>query len=72
MLALKRAMSNASWYIRFNAARSLEAFQLTYQDLGDVMDSGDRYAREILQYRLDVQQAQKERETQRGQEVVPV
>lgn len=72
VLALKRAMSNASWYIRFNAARSLETFQLTYQDLGDVMDSGDRYAREILQYRLDVQQTQKERETQRGQEAVPV
>lgn len=60
VLALKRAMSSASWYIRFNAAGSLEAFHLTYQDLGDVMDSGDRYAREILQYRLDVQQAQEE------------
>lgn len=62
VLALKRAMSDPSWYIRFNAARSLEAFHLTYRDLGDVMDSGDRYAREILQYRLDVQQAEKERE----------
>ena len=72
VLALKRAMSNASWYIRFNAAKSLEAFHLTYQDLGDVMDSGDRYAREILQYRLDVQQAQKERETPREKEVALV
>jgi hypothetical protein len=61
VLALKRAMSSASWYIRFNASRSLEAFHLTYQDLGDVMDGGDRYAREILQYRLDVQQAQEAR-----------
>lgn len=60
ILVLKKAMSNANWYIRFNAAKSLERFQLTYQDLGDVMDSGDRYAREILQYRLDVRQAQKQ------------
>lgn len=58
VLALKRSMSNANWYIRFNAAKSLEKFQLTYQDLGDVMDGGDRYAREILQYRLDVRKAQ--------------
>ena len=62
ILALKQAMSNSSWYIRFNASKSLEAFHLTYQELVDVMDSGDRYAREILQYRLDIQQAQKERE----------
>lgn len=75
VLALKRAMSNAGWYIRFNAAKSLESFQLAYQELGDVMDSGDRYAREILQYRLDVQQARAERETQakqEGQEAAPV
>lgn len=75
VLALKRAMSSASWYIRFNAAKSLEAFHLTYQDLGDVMDSGDRYAREILQYRLDIQQAQEERRAlkkQKEQEAAPV
>ncbi len=66
VLALKRAMNHSSWYIRFNASRSLESFHLTYEDLGDVMDGRDRYAREILQYQMDLQQAKKE------QEAVPV
>lgn len=69
ILALKRAMSSSSWYVRFNASKSLEAFRLTYQDLGDVMDSGDRYAREILQYRLDLRQAQEEQSSSEGREV---
>lgn len=60
VLVLKRAMSSANWYIRFNAAKSLEMLQLTYQELADVMDCGDRYAREILQYRLDIRQARKQ------------
>lgn len=61
VLALKRAMNNSSWYIRFNASKTLESFHLTYQELGDVMDGRDRYAREILQYQMDVQQAKEER-----------
>lgn len=60
VLALKRALGDANWYIRFNAAQSLERFGLTYLELADVMDSGDRYAREILQYRLDVRQTRQE------------
>lgn len=62
VLALKRAMNNSSWYIRFNASKTLESFHLTYQELGDVMDGRDRYAREILQYQMDVQQAKEDRE----------
>lgn len=57
--ALKRAMGSPSWYVRLNASKSLEAFHLTYRDLGDVMDGGDRYAREILQYRLDIESARR-------------
>lgn len=72
VLALKWAMGSASWYIRLNAARSLTSFHLTYQNLGDVMDSGDRYAREILQYRLDLQQAQQAPKEQERQEVALV
>lgn len=37
VLALKRSMSNANWYIRFNAAKNLEKFQLTYQELEDAI-----------------------------------
>ena len=72
VLALKWAMGSASWYIRLNAARSLTSFHLTYQNLGDVMDSGDRYARESLQYRLDLQQAQQAPKKQERQEVALV
>lgn len=56
---LKKALSSANWYVRFNAARSLESFQLTYLELSDVMESGDRYAREILQYRMDLENARR-------------
>lgn len=57
ILALKQALYSPNWYIRFNAAKSLERFHLTYLDLSDVMNSGDRYAREILQYQFDMQRA---------------
>ncbi|EJW93539.1 hypothetical protein EVA_18353, partial [gut metagenome] len=62
--ALKGAMNNPSWYIRLNAAKSLESFHLTYQDLIDVMDGKDRYAREILQYQMDLEQAKEEQEVE--------
>lgn len=62
VLALKKALSSAVWYVRFNAAKSLEAFHLTYMELSDVMDSGDRYAREILQYQMDLARAKEHQE----------
>lgn len=52
---LKSNLYHSNWYIRYNAAQSLESFQLTYTDLIDVFDSNDRYAREILQYQMDRQ-----------------
>lgn len=57
---LKKALSNANWYIRFNAAKSLERFDMGYLELIDVMDGSDRYAREILQYRMDLKKARTE------------
>lgn len=54
---LKKALSNPNWYIRFNAAKSLTAFQLSDLELSDIMEGDDRYAREILQYWLDVKKA---------------
>ncbi len=59
---LKKALNSSSWYVRFNAAKSLEGFQLTYLELSDVMESGDRYAREILQYQMDMENAKQARE----------
>ena len=57
---LKKALSNSNWYIRFNASKSLECFHLSYLELSDVMDGNDRYAREILQYRMDLKKARQE------------
>ena len=65
---LKNNLNNCNWYIRFNASESLEKFGLSYMDLTDVFDGGDRYAREILQYRLDQRKA-KEKENNRGKVV---
>lgn len=62
---LKRNLNNSNWYIRFNASQSLEQFGLSYTDLIDVFDGSDRYAREILQYRLDQRNAKHKESKQR-------
>ena len=51
--ALLRAMNSANWYIRSNASTSLEAHGLTYEEMLRVLSGDDRYAREMLQYRLE-------------------
>lgn len=52
--ALLRAMNSANWYIRSNASASLEAHGLTYEEMFRVLDGEDRYAREMLTYRLEL------------------
>ena len=54
--ALLRAMSSSNWYIRSNAASSLEAHGLSYEEMLQVLGGGDRYAREMLAYRLRAKQ----------------
>lgn len=61
--ALKSCLHNANWYIRYNAAVSLERFNLTYIELADVYDGNDRYAREILRYRMEMK---RQREEEKG------
>ena len=57
---LKKCLTNPNWYIRYNAAVSLERFDLTYSELSDVLSGNDRFAREVLQYRLKARQQEKE------------
>lgn len=52
MNALIKAMSSKQWYVRFNAANSLKTKKLDYEDLIEVVHKGDRYAREMVMYRL--------------------
>ncbi len=51
---LKRALHVSNWYVRYNASESLTKLGASYVDLIDVFDGNDRYAREILQFQLDM------------------
>ncbi len=53
-------LSNANWHIRQNSAISLERQGYTYHDLISVFDGNARYAREIMRYRLDRRNTEKE------------
>ena len=59
------AAHSSNWYVRLNAAISLEAHQLDYSDLIEVVGGNDRYAREMMMYRLDLKRLSAE-----GQEAV--
>ena len=50
---LVRNLSNHNWHVRQNSAISCEKLGYTYHDLISVFDGDDRYAREIMRYRLD-------------------
>ncbi len=63
--ALKSALSSSNWYVRYNAAVSLEAKGLSYAHLMDVMLGNDRYAREMMEYRLEERRLMEERELQK-------
>ena len=58
--ALLQAMNSSNWYIRSNAASSLEAHGLSYEQMFQVLSGGDRYAREMLAYRLKAKQLQED------------
>lgn len=51
--ALKTALGNSNWYVRYNAAQSLDALNVQYSEMVDIMNGNDRYAREMMMYRLE-------------------
>ena len=57
---LVKNLSNNNWHVRQNSAISCEKLGYTYQDLISVFDGNDRYAREIMRYRLDRRNAESE------------
>lgn len=57
---LVKNLSNSNWHVRHNSAISCEKLGYTYQDLISVFDGNDRYAREIMRYRLDRRNAESE------------
>lgn len=58
--ALMSAMSSPNWYIRSNASASLEAHGLAYEEMLRVLSGDDRYAREILLYRMKAKRLEQE------------
>lgn len=57
--ALKEALHSANWYVRYAAAASLEALQVDHSELMDVIAGNDRFAREMLLYRLESREMEK-------------
>lgn len=49
---LKRGLRSQNWYVRYNAALSLRALEVGAEQVQDVLTGDDRFAREMLQYRL--------------------
>ncbi|MGN0791993.1 MAG: HEAT repeat domain-containing protein [Christensenellales bacterium] len=60
--ALKALLHSKNWYVRYNASQSLDCLGFDYTDLIDIFEGDDRYAGEIMRYRLD-QKKMKEKET---------
>ena len=57
---LMEAMHSSNWYVRYNASISLENHKLNYRDLIEVVGGKDRYAREMIMYRLDSRRIEQE------------
>ncbi len=57
---LVKNLSSSNWHVRQNSAISCEKLGYTYQDLINVFDGNDRYAREIMRYRLDRRNAEEQ------------
>lgn len=57
---LMEAMHSSNWYVRYNASISLENHHLNYRDLIEVVGGKDRYAREMIMYRLDSRRLEQE------------
>ncbi len=51
--ALKKCLGSRNWYVRLNASQALERMGLENIDFVDIFDGDDRYASEMMRYRLD-------------------
>lgn len=60
--ALANATHSANWYVRYNAAASLERRRLSYEDLIVHIGGNDRYAREMLTYQMESRKLKEEKE----------
>ncbi len=59
---LKKSLSSSDWYVRLNASISLEQMGFDYHQMSDILSGNDRYAREIVYYRLQQQKLRQKQE----------
>lgn len=57
---LKRGLRSRNWYVRYNAALSLRELKVDAALVRDVLEGDDRYAKEMLQYRLGLCEEERE------------
>ena len=57
---LKGCLSSPSWFVRNNAARTLYDYGLTLEDLDDVVNGPDAYARDMLAYHWELRRVEAE------------
>jgi hypothetical protein len=55
---LQNKIHSPHWFVRYNAAESLEVLGIRYEELVEVFDGEDRFAREMLQYQFDQRYAE--------------
>ncbi|MDJ0332942.1 HEAT repeat domain-containing protein [Planococcus sp. S3-L1] len=53
--SLKNALTDSNWHVRKNASLSLLAIIPTQEDILEVLNGSDRYAKEMLSYHLDLE-----------------
>ena len=53
ILCLKQALKHTNWYVRYNAAQSLAELKISKQELLDIFNGTDTYAKEILEYMFE-------------------
>ena len=49
---LKQALHSRFWHVRYNSAQALLNLHVPLAQLQDILNGPDRYAREILEYKL--------------------
>lgn len=59
---LKNALFSSNWYVRYNAAQSLETLNVSYEQMADIIYGNDRFAREMITYRFDHRELQERAE----------
>ena len=55
---LRGKLNSPYWFVRYNAAESLEVLGIRYDEMVEIFDGTDRFAREMIQYQFDQRYAE--------------